>query len=174
MVQFTGLCGRNKIIITIIPIIIIQQMPMYNQVWIFLLLTTMLCPFCSCNSTKKTKVPLTTNISYKDSLFIDFDFDKVAKYYSDKIANGDSISIKKEEGYRALATATDRFWKTVVYVDGKLSSSLKNAAEINVSERVFNGFMKQLTDGNEFIQESIKKGKTPSVSIYKQSATKTK
>ncbi len=57
-------------------------------------------------------------------------------------------------------------------MDGHLRSNVTKADDINVSERVFTGFMKQLTDGNTFIQESIQKGLTPMVSQYKQSSAK--
>lgn len=145
---------------------------MYTYARIFSFLIVISLFFVGCNSPKTSKTEEGTKISYKDSLHIDFDFDKVAKHYSDRIANGDSISIKKEENYQLLLIATDRFWKTVEYVDSHLRSNVTKADDINVSERVFTGFMKQLTDGNTFIQESIQKGLTPKVSQYKQSSTK--
>jgi len=122
-----------------------------------------------CNFNKRSESASDISLLYKDSIYIDFDFDKVSRHYSSKIANEDSISIKEEEDYKKLAEATDRFWKTVEYKNGRLISDISSANDIKLSKRVFKGFIKQLSEGNQFIKKNMKDVDSINVSLVKPS-----
>lgn len=65
----------------------------------------------------------------------------------------------KEDDLCKMKAAIYRFYSHVKVKDGKYACSLANAQEINISNQLFSTLLKNLEDGNEWIEKCKKEGK---------------
>lgn len=88
--------------------------------------------------------------------YIDFDVMEMQEAASDSTLSPVALAKSKAAVYR--------FYRHVTVEDGLLQCSLKNGAEINVSDRVFKAFMDNLNEMNEQMQALYDKGDTVDIS----------
>ena len=68
-----------------------------------------------------------------------------------------------EEDHAKMMAAVYRFQNHVSVIDGLYSCSLKNGAEINISEELFKSMIDNLEEMNSFIKEYTEKGEKVNV-----------
>ncbi len=89
----------------------------------------------------------------ENDVFIDFDDAEISLALMDSTANKEDLAQAKAAVYR--------FYKHVTLSeDSLLQCTLKNGAEINVSDRVFKAFMENINEMNERIKSSRAEGVT--------------
>lgn len=91
------------------------------------------------------------------------DFDVQALVYGAINPSSRTVEVTPDDVAKSKA-AVYRFYKHVTVKDGLLQCSLKNGAEINVSDRVFKAFMDNLNEMNEQMQALYDKGDTVDIS----------
>lgn len=119
----------------------------------------------SCNNIQKTASPAdeTSNVQKiaESGEFIDINIKK----FSDELSIVDTkvLSALKNDKDKAFA-ALYRFYSHVQFIDSCYVCSLKSAAEINVSQTVFETLKNNLDDMNEQIESLRKAGEKVSLS----------
>ena len=91
------------------------------------------------------------------------DFDVQALVYKAINPSSRSVEVTPDDVAKSKA-AVYRFYKHVKVRDGLLRCSLKNGAEINVSDRVFKAFMDNIDEMNEQMQALYDQGDSVDVS----------
>lgn len=86
--------------------------------------------------------------------YLDVDVDELTKTLSTRSKNHiDTTALSK------MRAALYRFYSHVKVTDGKYVCDLKNAEEINISERLYETISNNLAQMNSWIEESKKNGK---------------
>ena len=67
-------------------------------------------------------------------------------------------SVPDKDELCKMKAALHRFYSHVSVVEGKYASSLKNAKEINISNNLFSILLKDLEEGNAWIEECKERG----------------
>lgn len=93
--------------------------------------------------------------------FIDVDY-KAIEYAAINPTSSRAENVTEEDHAKMMA-AVYRFNKHVSVIEGQYSCSLKNGAEINISEELFKAMIDNLEEMNTFIEECAKKGKKVNV-----------
>lgn len=91
------------------------------------------------------------------------DFDVQALVYKAINPSSRSVEVTPDDVAKSKA-AVYRFYKHVKVRDGLLRCSLKNGAEINVSDRVFKAFMDNIDELNEQMQALYDQGDSVDIS----------
>ena len=93
--------------------------------------------------------------------FIDVDY-KAIEYATINPTSSRAENVTEEDHAKMMA-AVYRFQKHVSVIDGLYSCSLKNGAEINISEELFKSMIDNLEEMNSFIKEYTEKGEKVNV-----------
>lgn len=120
----------------------------------------------SCNNIQKTASPAdeTSNVQKiaESGKFIDINIKKLSDELSTVDTKASSVSVLKNDKDKAFA-ALYRFYSHVQLIDSCYVCSLKSAAEINVSQTVFETLKNNLDDMNEQIESLRKAGEKVSL-----------
>ena len=103
----------------------------------------------------------TNDASDTRTSYIDFDFEKTVQGITNP-----TVRSASPRNLILLENATQRFWETVVYSNDSLQSIIKCGKDINISDRVYSGFIKQINDGNNFIRKTKEEGKVIILGLY--------
>ena len=85
-----------------------------------------------------------------EKIYLDVDVNQLVEKIVKSVPNKDELCKMK--------VALHRFYSHVSVVEGKYASSLKNAKEINISNNLFSILLKDLEEGNAWIEECKERG----------------
>lgn len=123
------------------------------------------CLFSGCNRDNKSVIPVESVLNIpvnkvqmksfiENNTYLDVDIDQLSKAINSRSrSNIDTTAMEKTQ------VALYRFYSHVKVIDGKYVCNLKNAEEINISERLYETLSNNLAHMNTWIEQSKARGK---------------
>lgn len=103
-------------------------------------------------------IPELEKFAVENNIFIDVDGDALYKEYTNNLASNLKPTQTFLRENKLCEIAYQRFSKHVTLVDKIEEIDIKSGAEINISEALFQYFMKDLEEGNEHVREVLRNG----------------